>query len=261
MPSQRVPKRRPKIKIQFNSSIVNSSHLHHDYFKSFRLGINVTNDYNAILSFCILCRKLIMPRGFKSRQKPKPRKIQKAAPASQTDINCNKKAAKIDLSPTLSSFDIELGRHLKKACKNLRLNCTTLIHGSLDWILSDEVFASNIQKKYLSVRSRVKTLLKFDECQGDFTSHIISEDIFADNDGLIPAMTALDALTRWFSEGRMCWNCHGWENLLKCSGCKKARYCGVECQEADWERHGGYCQSRQEKRWMKLGATSVPNSK
>ena len=132
---------------------------------------------------------------------------------------------------------------------------------NLDWLLSDEVFASNIQKKYLSVRSHVNTLLKFDECQGDFTSLIISEDIFADNDGLIPAVTALDALTRWFVEGRMCWNCHGWENLLKCSGCKKARYCGVVCQESDWERHGGYCRSRQEKRKMKLGATGVSNPK
>ena len=204
-----------------------------------------------------------MPRGLKSRQTPKPRKIQKAAPASQTDINSNKKASKIDVSQTLTSFEIELGRHLKKACKNLRLNWTTLItiDYNLDWLLSDEVFASNIQKKYLSVRSHVNTLLKFDECQGDFTSLIISEDIFADNDGLIPAMTALDALTRWFVEGRMCWNCHGWENLLKCSGCKKARYCGVVCQESDWERHGGYCRSRQEKRKMKLGATGVSNPK
>ena len=33
--------------------------------------------------------------------------------------------------------------------------------------------------------------------------------------------------------GRICWNCHARENLLKCSGCMRARYCGQRCQEAD----------------------------
>merc|ERR1712242_617183 len=46
--SRRVPRRRPKINAQL-PFIVNSSHLHHDYFKSFRLGINVTNDYYWII--------------------------------------------------------------------------------------------------------------------------------------------------------------------------------------------------------------------
>ena len=51
--------------------------------------------------------------------------------------------------------------------------------------------------------------------------------------------------------GRICWNCHSKEKLLKCSGCMRARYCGQRCQEADWERHGGYCEARQRKRRMR----------
>ena len=50
------------------------------------------------------------------------------------------------------------------------------------------------------------------------------------------------------SRRRICWNCHAQENLLKCSGCMKAWYCGQRCQEADWARHGGYCEARMRKR-------------
>ena len=37
-----------------------------------------------------------------------------------------------------------------------------------------------------------------------------------------------------------CWNC---SNLgkYKCTGCRKARYCGEECQWDDWEGHKVYC--------------------
>ena len=47
-------------------------------------------------------------------------------------------------------------------------------------------------------------------------------------------------------EKKQCWNCHTAENLLKCAGCRRARYCSVECQAADRERHGGWCE-RQER--------------
>ena len=50
------------------------------------------------------------------------------------------------------------------------------------------------------------------------------------------------------SRRRICWNCHAQGTLLKCSGCMKAWYCGQQCQEADWARHGGYCQARMRKR-------------
>ena len=50
------------------------------------------------------------------------------------------------------------------------------------------------------------------------------------------------------SRRRICWNCHAQENLLKCSGCMRALYCGQRCQEADWARHGGYCEARQRKK-------------
>ena len=50
------------------------------------------------------------------------------------------------------------------------------------------------------------------------------------------------------SRRRICWNCHAQGTLLKCSGCMRALYCDQQCQEADWARHGGYCQARMRKR-------------
>ena len=53
------------------------------------------------------------------------------------------------------------------------------------------------------------------------------------------------------SSSRLCWNCHTREKLLKCSGCMRAWYCGQRCQEADWDRHGGYCEARMRKRRLR----------
>ena len=59
---------------------------------------------------------------------------------------------------------------------------------------------------------------------------------------------------------KICWNCHatGAEDggkLLKCESCRKARYCDYECQQDDWDRHGGFCvkmrERRKEKRRLK----------
>ena len=33
----------------------------------------------------------------------------------------------------------------------------------------------------------------------------------------------------------------GVTRLRLCSGCRRARYCGRECQAADWERHRAWC--------------------
>ena len=63
---------------------------------------------------------------------------------------------------------------------------------------------------------------------------------------------ATDGATGGMDQGgsrrRICWNCHAQGTLLKCSGCMKALYCGQSCQEADWARHGGYCEARQRKK-------------
>ena len=34
------------------------------------------------------------------------------------------------------------------------------------------------------------------------------------------------------------------EELLKCAGCGKVRYCSKECQRADWKSHKGLCKSQ-----------------
>ena len=51
---------------------------------------------------------------------------------------------------------------------------------------------------------------------------------------------------------KLCWNCHANESddvkLLKCGGCKKARYCDQECQAQDWSRHQEHCQPLQERK-------------
>ena len=50
----------------------------------------------------------------------------------------------------------------------------------------------------------------------------------------------------------ICWSCHsadgGPGGLLRCRGCKRARYCDTECEAADWERHLDYCVQRQAQR-------------
>ena len=62
---------------------------------------------------------------------------------------------------------------------------------------------------------------------------------------------ATDAATKK-SDSRKCWNCHALESeevrLLKCGGCKKARYCDQACQEQDWDRHQEHCQHLQERK-------------
>ena len=65
--------------------------------------------------------------------------------------------------------------------------------------------------------------------------------------------TASDGATGGTGQGgsrrRICWMCHAQGTLLlKCSGCMRARYCDQRCQEADWARHGGYCEARQRKK-------------
>ena len=47
---------------------------------------------------------------------------------------------------------------------------------------------------------------------------------------------------------KKCWLCGATSTLLKCSGCRKARYCGKACQEKDWWRHGDWCNRKKEKR-------------
>ena len=52
---------------------------------------------------------------------------------------------------------------------------------------------------------------------------------------------------------RICWSCEknaetDGVTLLKCYGCRRARYCDVECQSEDWEYHREYCQAIQERR-------------
>ena len=51
-----------------------------------------------------------------------------------------------------------------------------------------------------------------------------------------------------------CWNC-GYQSdfLLKCSGCKKARYCGETCYEEGWGKHQEWCNKKVEKRKGKMG--------
>ena len=46
-----------------------------------------------------------------------------------------------------------------------------------------------------------------------------------------------------------CWFCaKPGRSLLKCSVCRKARYCGETCQWEDWGRHRKICKSREKRR-------------
>ena len=52
--------------------------------------------------------------------------------------------------------------------------------------------------------------------------------------------------TRLTVSAGLCVGCEKNEKELKtilkaCTGCKKAKYCGKECQKQDWKRHKGVC--------------------
>ena len=48
---------------------------------------------------------------------------------------------------------------------------------------------------------------------------------------------------------RICWTCgNPGGSLLRCSGCRKARYCGEACYREDWGRHREWCGKRRERR-------------
>ena len=43
---------------------------------------------------------------------------------------------------------------------------------------------------------------------------------------------------------KVCNNCNKtFEKLLKCSKCKKVKYCSRECQIADWKKHKKNCEA------------------
>jgi hypothetical protein len=45
-----------------------------------------------------------------------------------------------------------------------------------------------------------------------------------------------------------CWSCNKpGKSLLKCSVCRKARYCGEPCQWEDWGRHREWCRRSEKK--------------
>ena len=51
------------------------------------------------------------------------------------------------------------------------------------------------------------------------------------------------------SDVRICWTCGIPAcSLLKCSGCRKARYCGETCQMEHWGRYKDWCGERKERR-------------
>ena len=129
--------------------------------------------------------------GLKSRQKPKPRKIQ--IPASQTNNNVSKtsfyfnnmlswKFSKNDLSRPLRSRSVESVKFkilFDKTLENLEFNWdassieymyTLHIH---PYLLNDEskVLASNIHQRYVSVRDKVLGIWKYEyKSEDDFAN-------------------------------------------------------------------------------------------
>jgi len=59
---------------------------------------------------------------------------------------------------------------------------------------------------------------------------------------------------------KICWNCSRSADttpLLKCKGCRKARYCDDKCQAEDWEVHADYCEKKMKKRALKYRKESM----
>ena len=62
-------------------------------------------------------------------------------------------------------------------------------------------------------------------------------------------------------DARICWNCHGKENLSRCGGCKKAWYCGRKCQTVDRARHRRFCERAQHEQETARKATAKDEDK
>ena len=62
-------------------------------------------------------------------------------------------------------------------------------------------------------------------------------------------------------DARICWNCHGKENLSRCGGCKKAWYCGRKCQTVDRARHRRFCERAQHEQQRARKATAKDEDK
>jgi len=63
--------------------------------------------------------------------------------------------------------------------------------------------------------------------------------------------------TKVKDENKICWSCSADPDkvvLFRCRGCKKAWYCGEQCQEEDWPVHGPWCERKRNKREEKLRA-------
>jgi len=53
------------------------------------------------------------------------------------------------------------------------------------------------------------------------------------------------------NENKLCWSCSADPAnvvLWRCKGCKKAWYCGEQCQEEDWPVHGPWCERKRNRR-------------
>ena len=50
-----------------------------------------------------------------------------------------------------------------------------------------------------------------------------------------------DEYLRLLDQGRRCWTCETSRGVRVCRSCRRALYCGLACQEEDWDRHRRYC--------------------
>ena len=57
----------------------------------------------------------------------------------------------------------------------------------------------------------------------------------------VPADFVPEAHSRAILERTHCWTCETPTAALRCSRCKLARYCGVECQRLDYDEHRQVC--------------------
>ena len=51
------------------------------------------------------------------------------------------------------------------------------------------------------------------------------------------------------------------ERLLTCTGCKSIKYCGSECQRADWRNHKSLCKEKKKKKEEKGAENGIPGMK
>ena len=141
--------------------------------------------------------------------------------------------------------------------RNAILEHNLLVASKLYTSVKLQKLAKQLEMEPEMVETRLTKLFEEDRICGSITTSTETVVHFGTRQPPAAAPASSSGVTKAGTEvagasSMICWSCHsadgGPGGLLRCRGCKRARYCDPECQAADWERHQAYCVQKQAQR-------------